>query len=891
MSVRGLPLLALAALLPGGDAQCSNPGAPYTVEPNPFGWPLTPGGWSYVETTCWNRSYGGYATCGGMHQSPIDIISSGVVNQGGGPGVLNTRAKYKAVGASTARVSSYLRTVVVEGDFGSLELDTPTGKKTYQAVQIHLTSKSLHKLDGNYLAAEMIVWHVPAGSPSPASEHVAVSVLFNHDMGSSPIFTSLGFPADGSALASESRSSWAIDGVNIVPGMTSALSDDSWHYNGSLPVPPCSETVKWFVLKRMQPVNENQTLLLHAMMQKWAAGDEWSWLAHDKRPPMAVGNRIVQMNTAAIGNPHHADTCKMLKAMNAAERSSDCWALEIPSCGQGLQSPIALVQSTPAAGTTMNAAGLASYKAMVSKEELMLTPGMFALEATVTSSDGFGELTLNGRILPARKISVRPVSQHVINGERAEAELVIEHSLFGEMEGDQAHHVLVAVPIKLGQQENVLLRQLSLGSPLGQSIAHGLPFSPTEDLKLADGMKAILAGQWFWYTGSLTEPNCGQPAKWMVFVEPIRATLSQINDLVLQVPGIASTRMLQPLAGRVPYQNTFPESAVEQFDECVTGAPWSYSATHCWGIDHPVCGNGRHQSPINIVTADVVRKTDADIFLSATRWKPVSKLHLENNGHTLKIANEQMGYVVQVGEDGNAAYYQLAQFHVHMPSEHTIDGKQFHAEVHVVHFKQITVEELNPADALVTAFLLDVGDMHSPLLQQMMMPGTPPKVTNKTVVEEPIDLMRAFGPPLKGNFFRYNGGLTTPGCDEIVKWYVFETPLSMSMEQWQTFKELYPNPSNNRPTQPLNDRQVAYNSFEAPGETLQLNDYEFWSSREGGRSRRAPGALYVLIPIAGTLVLCTLIMCATFVREDRKWKEDRAGGLAETIGRGQYSRF
>ena len=32
-----------------------------------------------------------------------------------------------------------------------------------------------------------------------------------------------------------------------------------------------------------------------------------------------------------------------------------------------------------------------------------------------------------------------------------------------------------------------------------------------------------------------------------------------------------------------------------------------------------------------------------------------------------------------------------ARFHLHMPSEHLIDGRQFSAELHVVHTRQVAV--------------------------------------------------------------------------------------------------------------------------------------------------------------------------------------------------------
>ena len=34
-----------------------------------------------------------------------------------------------------------------------------------------------------------------------------------------------------------------------------------------------------------------------------------------------------------------------------------------------------------------------------------------------------------------------------------------------------------------------------------------------------------------------------------------------------------------------------------------------------------------------------------------------------------------------------------------------------------------------------------------------------------------------------GSFYRYKGGLTTPGCDQVVQWTVFQNPLYISRAQ------------------------------------------------------------------------------------------------------------
>ena len=45
------------------------------------------------------------------------------------------------------------------------------------------------------------------------------------------------------------------------------------------------------------------------------------------------------------------------------------------------------------------------------------------------------------------------------------------------------------------------------------------------------------------------------------------------------------------------------------------------------------------------------------------------------------------------------------------------------------------------------------------------------------------DLLPLYNPEIMGNFYRYDGSLTTPTCNEVVNWYVFGTPLYVSREQ------------------------------------------------------------------------------------------------------------
>ena len=88
---------------------------------------------------------------------------------------------------------------------------------------------------------------------------------------------------------------------------------------------------------------------------------------------------------------------------------------------------------------------------------------------------------------------------------------------------------------------------------------------------------------------------------------------------------------------------------------------------------------GKKQTPIDIVSAQAVStKVPALSF----RYNS-TPLDVENNGHVVEVPYHS-GSSVAIGS-GALDSYQLAQFHFHAPSEHTVDGVRYDAELHLVH--------------------------------------------------------------------------------------------------------------------------------------------------------------------------------------------------------------
>ncbi len=60
--------------------------------------------------------------------------------------------------------------------------------------------------------------------------------------------------------------------------------------------------------------------------------------------------------------------------------------------------------------------------------------------------------------------------------------------------------------------------------------------------------------------------------------------------------------------------------------------------------------------------------------------------------------------------------------------------------------------------------------------------------------------------PNKHTYYAYDGSFTTPPCTEGVKWVVLAEPVSLSRHQIDEFRRTID--GNNRPVQPLNNREI-----------------------------------------------------------------------------------
>ena len=191
------------------------------------------------------------------------------------------------------------------------------------------------------------------------------------------------------------------------------------------------------------------------------------------------------------------------------------------------------------------------------------------------------------------------------------------------------------------------------------------------------------------------------------------------------------------------------------------------------------------QSPIDIHTADAVAVDEDEPDAVQPHYGMLAGMVVDT-GHALQV-NVPGGDAKIRGRR-----FALRQFHLHAHSEHTIDGKLFPAEVHLVHVAK-------DGRMAVIGVMLEEGAANPAL-------GAVLKAARKGEAHEvpairPADLL-----PKSDAYYHYLGSLTTPPLTENVEWYVLKQPITASPAQLDALHSFYAD--NFRERQPLEGRVV-----------------------------------------------------------------------------------
>ena len=225
-----------------------------------------------------------------------------------------------------------------------------------------------------------------------------------------------------------------------------------------------------------------------------------------------------------------------------------------------------------------------------------------------------------------------------------------------------------------------------------------------------------------------------------------------------------------------------------------SGATWSYLGDFGppnWGQlskNWAVCGSGSYQSPIDIDDA-----VDANLGTIDAKFKP-TPLSFGLDGPTFAVPYKPGNWVTV-----NGTRYELQAFHFHHPSEHTVNGKHFPMEAHMV----LRSEDSDHNNAVMGVFI-EVGKENAMLNQFWnQLPRSRDKKVNPVMVNVG-DLL-----PSRKAHYMYDGSMTTPACDQGVRWFVLEHPVEASQAQVDRFiSDFSAGDTNNRPIQASNGRWI-----------------------------------------------------------------------------------
>ncbi|CAB3982098.1 Hypothetical predicted protein [Paramuricea clavata] len=254
---------------------------------------------------------------------------------------------------------------------------------------------------------------------------------------------------------------------------------------------------------------------------------------------------------------------------------------------------------------------------------------------------------------------------------------------------------------------------------------------------------------------------------------------------------------------------------------------WDYSDQGAnWVTKFKLCA-GTKQSPIDIKAPTCDEGLNNSITFTNYDKTGSSKFTFENNGHSLVLKAPGPDAKVTLGSLGTFNFHQL---HFHWGkddtkgSEHLHDGKVFPAEMHLVHInsKYSTFQEAQQnADGLaVFGVFIKVGQAENTAFN--FLSSSPSLIYEGTKVNVTQFAINTLLPTDQTIFYRYKGSLTSPTCDEIVTWTVFDQPISLSASQLAQFRIVKDNHNktlvdNFRVVQNLNNRTITYWSEEKCG--------------------------------------------------------------------------
>ncbi|KAF2767066.1 carbonic anhydrase [Teratosphaeria nubilosa] len=213
---------------------------------------------------------------------------------------------------------------------------------------------------------------------------------------------------------------------------------------------------------------------------------------------------------------------------------------------------------------------------------------------------------------------------------------------------------------------------------------------------------------------------------------------------------------------------------------------WAYDESADWHTLDPgyeVCQTGTQQSPISLRLDQGLSQNHALHF----NYPPNVTGSFNNWGYgpafslVSTLANFTGDYTTlpsitfaEIGGQNETVY--LDSWHIHAPADHSVQGDRSKAEIHYVHVNA------TGSPRAVVGMRIDPGNVESAFFNQL--PDYIPYDDDSTEVRTVVDVRKALEEVLHfGEFWTYQGSLTSPPCTEGLRWFLARSVLFVGDRQ------------------------------------------------------------------------------------------------------------
>ena len=250
----------------------------------------------------------------GKEQSPIDLKAGATVNKdielvgynyfnfnGANSDALASNHGKKMNFPTPENANAELKLVLANGQ-----------QESFTPAQFHFHAPSEHTVDGKFYDLEVHFVHLGETGDNPTFS--VVGVFFDIDEGGdeeNPFIKSVldALSTGDAANAADRKENTVKEFFNTVE------FGEFWSYPGSFTTPPCTEGVRWNVVKDVQPINAAQ---LEEFTKYWAGDNAFAGGKGNNRVVQPINDRTLYISTVAAADNTADDSARALFAGAAA---------------------------------------------------------------------------------------------------------------------------------------------------------------------------------------------------------------------------------------------------------------------------------------------------------------------------------------------------------------------------------------------------------------------------------------------------------------------------------------------------------------------------------------------------------------------------------------------